>query len=186
MLLVPIASFDHRLKSVMMLEIKAGNIVKLMRDRFPHPLSREEDLDFDHISFEDNRFIACAMNRNETAHELSQKILKQCVITLLQEVKIISMFTHSWVGKYARCQRRNGSFAYIIMNFLIHCALLFLFLPSTKETHAMTVCDYIMTKWTIIYSSDGMALIWRCYVLWCISVWLFEMKNLIFGQQILT
>ena len=85
MLSLPIAYYYHRLKSVVMFKTKDVNERKFIRNRLLHPLSKEEEEepDYDHIQvcspdqsqldscFGDDQYTVHAMNRDETAHDLS-------------------------------------------------------------------------------------------------------------------
>ena len=85
---LPMACYHHRLKSFVMFGTKNGNAWTVIRNRLLHPLSKEEEEpDFDHIRFcspnqskfdscfGDDQYVVCAMNRDETAHELSFNII---------------------------------------------------------------------------------------------------------------
>ena len=89
MLSLPMACCYHRLKSVVMSGTEDGNARIFISNRLFCPLSRENDEpDFDYIllcspdqpkfdsCFTDDQHIVCAMNRDETAHELSFNIIK--------------------------------------------------------------------------------------------------------------
>ena len=91
---------------------KKGNAEKFIRNRLLHPSSREEkDSDFDHIQLcspdqfkldtcsEDEQYIVCSMNRDETAHALSFNIIKSMMFTSLTRISVTLMFIHLLVNK---------------------------------------------------------------------------------------
>ena len=77
MLSLSMACFYHKLKSVVLFDMKNGNAMKFIRNRLLHPLLRkEEEPDFDHIQlcssdqskldfcFEDDKYIVCTIKRS--------------------------------------------------------------------------------------------------------------------------
>ena len=88
MLSLPMAFYFHLLKPIVMLNTKNGNVVKLNMNRLHPPSSSEEESDLDYIRFcptnqskldscfWDDQYIACVINRDDAAHELSYYIIE--------------------------------------------------------------------------------------------------------------
>ena len=111
---LPKACYYHKLNLVVLFGTKNGNARKFIRNRLLHPSSSEEEPDFDHIRlcspdksklescFEDDQYIVCAMNRDETAINCLLTSLKPCFINSLQGIGITSMFILLLVKKSTR------------------------------------------------------------------------------------
>ena len=194
MLSLPMACYYHRLKSIVMFGTKNDNSAKFIRNRLLHLLSREEEPDFDHIwhcsldqskldyCFGDDQCIVCAMKRDETAHELNLKTMKQCFMNSLPNIGITSMFIHLLVNKSTRDHLRIGNCADITLNILVRQSVWFLMLWRWKKWKTF--------QFMITWKQGGLISTTRWQCGWLrYSIFMFQssqlcdwlVKNVIFG-----
>ena len=146
---------------------KNGNARKFIRNRLLHPLSREEEEpDFDHIQlcspdqskldscFGDDQYIVCAMNRDETAHELSFNIIKAMFHQFIGQNRYyfnVHTFIDQQINKrsfedWKLCRHNHGHHGKddsLISDIV-----------EIMEMKDILIQDYIKTRWIDLYPQD--------------------------------